>query len=60
MRDWDYSYLKRESRDSFPVGFEHGFADTLAGVIRTALAILGVVAVVFAAGFLSGYFLGAR
>lgn len=57
MSNWDYEYLKKDSR---PVGFEHGYADTVAGVVRTGLAIVGVFAVVFAIGFLSGYFWGVR
>ena len=57
MTEWDYKYLKK---DNFPIGFEHGYADTMVGVVRTGLAILGVVALVFAIGFLSGYFWGVR
>ena len=57
MTEWDYEYMKR---DTFPIGFEHGYADTVAGVVRTGLAIVGVVALVFAVGFLSGYFWGVR
>jgi hypothetical protein len=57
MNDWDYSYIKK---DTFPMGFEHSYADTMAGVIRTGLAIVGVVALIFAIGFLSGYFWGVR
>jgi len=53
----DYKYLNKESH---PIGFEHDYADTVAGVIRTGLAIVGVVALVFAIGFLSGYFWGVR
>jgi len=53
----DYKYLKK---DTFPIGFEHDYADTVAGVIRTGLAIVGVFALVFAIGFLSGYFWGTR
>ena len=56
---WNYEYLKG-NKDSFPLGFEHGYADTVAGVIRTGLAIVGVFFVVFVIGFLSGYFWGAR
>jgi hypothetical protein len=47
-------------QDSYPVGFEHDYADPVAGVVRTGLAIVGVFFVVFAVGFLSGYFWGAR
>ena len=54
---WDYEYMKR---DTFPMGFEHSYADTVAGVVRTGLAIVGLFFVVFAIGFLSGYFWGAR
>ena len=57
MTNWDYEYLKK---DSFPTGFEHDYADTVAGVIRTGLAIVGVFAVVFAIGFCAGYFWGVR
>jgi hypothetical protein len=57
MTEWDYKYLKK---DSFPTGFEHGYADTVAGVVRTGLAIVGVVALVFAIGFCAGYFWGVR
>jgi len=53
----DYKYLKK---DSFPMGFEHSYTDTMVGVVRTGLAIVGVFAVVFATGFCAGYFLGAR
>ena len=57
MTKWDYEYLQKKS---YPVGFEHDYADTVAGVIRTGLALVGVVALVFVIGFLSGYFWGAR
>jgi hypothetical protein len=57
MTEWDYKYLKK---DSFPTGFEHGYADTVAGVVRTGLAIVGLFFVVFVIGFLSGYFWGVR
>ena len=57
MTDWDYKYLQK---DSHPIGFEHDYADTVAGVVRTGLAIVGVAALVFAIGFLSGYFWGTR
>jgi hypothetical protein len=57
MTNWDYKYLQK---DSHPIGFEHSYADTVAGVVRTGLAIVGVVATVFAIGFLSGYFWGTR
>jgi hypothetical protein len=57
MTDWDYKYLHK---DSHPIGFEHSYADTVAGVVRTGLAIVGVVALVFAVGFMWGYFWGAR
>lgn len=56
---WDYEYLKG-NKDSFPVGFEHSYADTMVGVVRTGLAIVGVVALVFVIGFCAGYFWGAR
>jgi len=52
--------INQDKRDFFPVGFEHGYADTMVGVVRTGLAIVGLFFVVFAIGFLSGYFLGAR
>lgn len=58
LNSWDYEYLK--GKESFPVGFEHGFADTVAGVIRTGLAILGVFSLVFFLGFTAGYFFGSR
>ena len=57
MTEWDYKYLKK---DNFPIGFEHGYADTMVGVVRTGLAIVGVVALVFVIGFLLGYFWGVR
>ena len=57
MTEWDYKYLQKNSH---PIGFEHSYADTMVGVVRTGLAILGVVALVFAIGFLSGYFWGVR
>ena len=57
MTDWDNSYIKK---DTFPMGFEHSYADTVAGVVRTGLAIVGVVALVFAIGFCAGYFWGTR
>jgi hypothetical protein len=51
MTDWDYKYLN-------PTEFETSRADTVVGVVRTGLAIVGVFFVVFAVGFLSGYFWG--
>lgn len=57
MTNWDYEYLKK---DSFPTGFEHSYADTMVGVVRTGLAIVGVFFVVFVVGFCAGYFWGAR
>jgi hypothetical protein len=57
MTEWDYKYLHK---DSYPGGFEHGYADTVAGVVRTGLAIVGVVALVFTIGFCAGYFWGVR
>ena len=57
MTNWDYEYLKK---DNFPIGFEHGYADTMVGVVRTGLAIVGVFFVVFVVGFCAGYFWGAR
>ena len=57
MTNWDYEYLKK---DNFPIGFEHGYADTMVGVVRTGLAIVGVFFVVFVIGFCAGYFWGAR
>jgi hypothetical protein len=57
MTDWDYKYLQK---DSHPIGFEHSYADTVVGVVRTGLAIVGVAALVFATGFLWGYFWGTR
>ena len=57
MTDWDQQYIKGES---FPIGFQHSYADTMVGIVRTGLAIVGVMAIVFAIGFLSGYFWGAR
>jgi len=57
MSDWDYKYL---AKDSYPIGFEHNYVDTTVGVIRTGLAIVGVFALVFVIGFLSGYFWGLR
>ena len=57
MTKWDYEYLQKKS---YPVGFEHDYADTVAGVIRTGLAIVGVFFVVFVVGFCAGYFWGAR
>jgi len=53
----DYEYLKR---DTFPIGFEHDYADTMVGVVRTGLAIVGVFFVVFVIGFCAGYFWGVR
>jgi len=53
----DYKYLKK---DSFPMGFEHSYTDTVVGVVRTGLAIVGLFATVFVIGFLSGYFWGTR
>ena len=47
-------------KEFFPVGFEHSYADTMVGIVRTGLAIVGVFAVVFATGFLWGYFWGTR
>ena len=57
MTEWDYKYIKK---DSFPLGFEHSYTDTMVGVVRTVLAIVGVVALVFVIGFCAGYFWGAR
>jgi len=57
MTEWDYKYLQKGSH---PIGFEHSYADTMVGVVRTGLAIVGVFAAVFAIGFLSGYFWGTR
>jgi hypothetical protein len=57
MTNWDYEYLKK---DTFPIGFEHGYADTMVGVVRTGLAFVGVFFVVFAIGFCAGYFWGTR
>ena len=57
MTNWDYEYLKK---DTFPIGFEHNYADTMVGVVRTGLAIVGVFALVFVIGFCAGYFWGAR
>jgi hypothetical protein len=57
MTDWDHQYIKGES---FPIGFQHSYADTMVGIVRTGLAIVGVMAIVFAIGFLSGYFWGTR
>jgi len=57
MSEWEYKYLQK---DSYPVGFEHDYADTVAGVVRTGLAIVGVAALVFVIGFLAGYFWGVR
>ena len=45
-------------KEFFPVGFEHSYADTMVGIVRTGLAIVGVVAPVFAVGFCAGYFFG--
>ena len=53
MTDWDYKYLN-------PTEFETSRADTMVGVVRTGLAIVGVAALVFAVGFMWGYFWGAR
>ena len=52
--------MNQNKNESFPVGFEHGYADTMVGVVRTGFAIVGVFALVFAIGFLSGYFWGAN
>jgi hypothetical protein len=52
--------VNENKRDFFPVGFEHGYADIMVGVVRTGLAIVGLFFVVFAIGFLSGYFWGVR
>lgn len=49
----DYKYLNSTE-------FETNRADTVVGVIRTGLAIVGMFALVFAVGFLSGYFWGAK
>ena len=49
----DYKYLNSTE-------FETNRADTVVGVIRTGLAIVGVFAVVFAVGFCAGYFWGTR
>ena len=57
MTEWDYKYLKK---DSHSIGFEHNYADTMVGVVRTGLAIVGVFALVFAVGFCAGYFWGVR
>ena len=57
MTDWDQQYITGES---FPIGFQHSYADTMVGIVRTGLAIVGVMAIVFAIGFLSGYFWGTR
>ena len=56
----DYEYLNQNKNESFPVGFEHGYADSMVGVVRTGFAILGVFALVFAVGFCAGYFWGVR
>ena len=32
MTDWDQQYVKGES---FPIGFQHGYADTMVGIVRT-------------------------
>jgi len=52
--------MNQSKSKSFPVGFEHGYADTMVGVVRTGFAILGVFALVFAVGFCAGYFWGVR
>ena len=52
--------LNQSKKEFFPVGFEHGYADTMVGVVRTGFAIVGVFAVVFAVGFMWGYFWGTR
>ena len=52
--------MNQDKRGFFPIGFEHGYADTMVGVVRTGFAIVGVFALVFAIGFLSGYFWGAN
>jgi len=57
MSDWDYTYLQK---DSHPIGFEHNYVDTMVGVVRTGLAIVGVFAAVFVVGFCAGYFWGVR
>ena len=57
MTEWEYKYLKK---DSFPMGFEHSYTDTVVGVVRTGLAIVGVFFVVFVIGFCAGYFWGVR
>ena len=45
-------------KEFFPVGFEHSYADTMVGIVRTGLAIVGVISIVFAIGFCAGYFFG--
>ena len=57
MTEWDREYIKQES---FPIGFQHSYADTMVGIVRTGLAIVGVMSIVFAIGFCAGYFWGAR
>lgn len=52
--------VNQNKKEFFPVGFEHGYADTMVGVVRTGFAILGVFALVFAVGFCAGYFWGAK
>jgi hypothetical protein len=49
-----------DKKEFFPVGFEHGYADTMVGVVRTALAIVGVAAFIFFIGVYVGYMLTAR
>jgi hypothetical protein len=49
----DYKYLNSTE-------FETSRADTVVGVVRTGLAIVGMFALVFATGFLWGYFWGTR
>ena len=49
----DYEYLKNTE-------FETSRADTMVGLVRTGLAIVGVVALVFVIGFCAGYFWGVR
>jgi hypothetical protein len=61
LTDWDYGYLNQDkTRECFPVGFEHSYADTMVGIVRTGLAIVGVFSLVFAVGFMWGYFWGTR
>ena len=48
LKSWDYAYMRRD------IGFSHDMGDMIAGRVRDVLAVIGVVACIFAAGVAMG------